>query len=135
LVDEPKAAPQPALAKTSLDNFEHVIWKHPADAELLDAETARPPVAAPTGAERLAAASRVAQERMPETGQSPASSAPVSPRPAVPPSGAGPERWEQLLRRYRENLDLDWDERTWRTKDKDAASGDSEPEGRKPAPK
>ncbi|MFI5400898.1 MAG: DNA translocase FtsK 4TM domain-containing protein [SAR324 cluster bacterium] len=35
----------------------------------------------------------------------------------IPPEGEGRERWERLLRRYRDNLDPDWDEHGWRAHD------------------
>ena len=62
--------------------------------------------AVPTGAERLALHSRAARDLQPGN----------EAQPELPPAGGGAERWEQLLRRYRENLDLDWDERSWRAK-------------------
>ncbi len=74
-----------------------------------------------TGAERLARAAGAARGAPPDAGRA----GHASPRdiqretrpapgvmPDLPPAGSGPERWEQLLRRYRENLDLDWDART-----------------------
>jgi hypothetical protein len=55
----------------------------------------------------------------------PRPSAPTVPPPAAPlpidaPGGAVQgervARWEEYLRRYKENLDLDWDERSWKRK-------------------
>jgi hypothetical protein len=41
-------------------------------------------------------------------------------------------RWEEYLRRYKENLDLDWDERSWKRKrlEELAQEGEADPGGR-----
>lgn len=115
-------------------------WEHPADASLDEAKLWTPDApsaddagraatpSAPTGAERIADALRSAQEMrgdrpdsMPSDSGLPGRPAPRSPAPELPPAGAGRERWEQLLRRYRENLDLDWDEHGWRAKEEPGA--------------
>ncbi len=70
-----------------------------------------------TGLDRLARASRFARD--PQAGR-PAGQA------ELPAAGSGKERWEQLLRRYRENLDLDWDERSWRAKGEGEWNADEE---------
>ena len=74
-----------------------------------------------TGAERLAQAAEAARSAQ-AGGYAAAADGKAAPRetppaaagPPLPPAGSGPERWELLLRRYRENLDLDWDSQ-WRS--------------------
>ncbi|HEX7928323.1 MAG TPA: hypothetical protein VF678_12080, partial [bacterium] len=56
----------------------------------------------------------------------------IQPLPTeAPGADRGPDRvarWEEYLRRYKENLDLDWDERSWKRKRLDDLARDSDDE-------
>ena len=139
--DGPALAPESvASAPAGLDGFEHLSSKHPAQVPWHDELAQRsvlPPVSQPGGAQWLAEASRSAERLRREAapgavdiapsadysfgdtlGDAASGSRPAIPAPPggpmLPPQGDGPGRWERLLRRYRENLDPDWDERGWR---------------------
>jgi hypothetical protein len=128
---------------SSRDEFDRP-WEHPAEIPLDDAQLLPPkPLSPPTGAERMADALHSARETLGgETGAPrgrgmrgrPAGQGftAESVQPELPPAGSGRERWEQLLRRYRENLDLDWDEHGWRAKEPGAQEeGHAKPRGSK----
>jgi len=126
LTEDSPTQPQPAAANGGLDDFEHLTWRHPSETPVEDDGIRQPDPPRPSGAERLAEISRAAQANAPQPAPQPLR------RPDLPPAGAGPERWEQLLRRYRENLDLDWDERSWRTSEESGKAGKPDPRGPKP---
>jgi hypothetical protein len=135
-----RRAPRPGAPRDEFDR----PWEHPAEVPLDDAKLWSPDSpAAPTGAERMADALHSARETLGgETGAPrgrgmrgrPAGQGftAESAQPELPPAGSGRERWEQLLRRYRENLDLDWDEHGWRAKEPGAQEeGHAKPRGSK----
>ncbi len=76
-------------------------------------------------------ASEIASYSVPgQESPTPPSEAPLLPRSPQPPvptgSGDRVARWEEYLRRYKENLDLDWDERSWKRKRLEELSQDRE---------
>jgi hypothetical protein len=97
-----------------------VAWvKRSADAPLLAAGGAeagnrfRP---APAAGDGFAAWLEPEGAAPPLAGAAPQAAPQARPRDLPEPSAdpaARIERWEEHLRRYRENLDLDWDERSW----------------------
>ena len=95
---DPWLAPEPSAGEP-----------HSPDPRLADPRLADPHSNGPTGAERLAQASRAARSAQANIQAGPREAPQRAGGPELPPAGSGAERWEQLLRRYRENLDLDWD--------------------------
>jgi 4TM region of DNA translocase FtsK/SpoIIIE len=137
--------PEPRPQRSGgLADFENTTWRNPADEPLYDSRPGAPDSQEnmgdnrPSGAERLSAASATARELQSEA--APQRLPDVRPSPerrptSLPPAGSGKERWEQLLQRYRENLDLDWDEQGWRGKDQLGGEGESGPATTRRPPK